>query len=69
MNELLSKLADSDKLFICGFANTFITQIPYIDMLTISGLNKDYLIKQLKRNKSKLSEANQKIAEKIIQIN
>ena len=53
METLLNKLTDKELEFVCHFANKYIKQIPYIDKVSVKGLNKAYLIKTMNANKDK----------------
>jgi hypothetical protein len=69
MKDLLAKLDVKEIAFVCYFANCYITQIPYIDKVSVICLNKDYLIKRIKANINKgLFKENELIYANIILI-
>ncbi len=66
MKELLKNLTNTEIKFIFLFANTRMTQIPYINENTISELNVEYLTKRLRRQITELDTIDQLIAESIL---
>lgn len=68
MEALLKVLTEDEIIFVCSFANRYISQTPYVEPHNVKYLMVDYFIKHLKaKMKSKtFSVTGKNIAKKIL---